>query len=128
MIKHRSQNAKRWMITLSQRNLNQILWLSPSLFLFSSSFSSSFLSFPATDQYIDTKDVTTQSTNTYDPFLSKFQISFFFIYYKFRGNCARKLQDSAMIYTKQTKNNQQRKRTGAVFGQSMSTNFRFVYG
>ena len=91
MIKHRSQNAKRWMITLSQRNLNQILWLSPSLFLFSSSFSSSFLSFPATDQYIDKKDVTTQSTNTYDPFLSKFQISFFLFITNFEaivpGSC-----------------------------------------
>lgn len=122
MIKHRSQNAKRWMITLSQRNLNPILWLSPSLFLFSSSFSSSFLSFPATDQYIDTKGVTAQSINTYYPFLSKFQISSFYLL-QISSQLCLKSQDSAMIYTKQTKNNQQRKTTGTVFGQSMSTNF-----
>lgn len=55
-------------LTLNQKTLNQILWLSPSLFLFSSSFSSSFLSFPATDKYVNSECVTRQSTNFYDHF------------------------------------------------------------
>ena len=55
-VKHdkTSQNAKRLIITLNQKNLNQNLWLSPSPFLFSSSFSSSFLSFPTTNKAINT--------------------------------------------------------------------------
>ena len=80
-VKDRGQKAKRLIVTLNLKSLNQILWFSPSLFLFSSSFSSSFLSFPATDKRINPRGVTAQSTSISDPVLTTIaNLSVFFRY------------------------------------------------